>query len=89
MKGSHPSKTVFGKNLKSHTSKFTSCQGRAYPRRLVAVETKFGTAALNICGSIEWNLLFVVLLAPKLLCWLPALEAKLCIPVLGLTPPLI
>ena len=50
MKGPHPSKTAFGKNLNSHTSKFTSCQGRANPRRLVAVATKFGTATPSICG---------------------------------------
>jgi hypothetical protein len=53
--------------------------------RLVAVATKFGTAAPNICGSTEWNLLCLVLLAPKILCCRLAFGAKLCIPVLAFT----
>ena len=50
MKGLHPSKTVFGKNLKSDTFKFTPYQGRANPRRLIAIATKFDTVAPNMCG---------------------------------------
>jgi hypothetical protein len=42
-------------------------QKRTNPARQVAPATKFYAAVPNICGSLTWNLLHAILLAPRIL----------------------
>jgi hypothetical protein len=46
-------------------------QGFTNPGRQPVLGTKFCTVAPNIGGSSVWNLLYVTLLAPRILRWLP------------------
>jgi hypothetical protein len=56
-------------------------QGCTNPGRQIAMATEFFfTLAPNMCGPSVWNLLYVVLMAPRILRWLLDVW-KICVPL--------